>query len=107
MYDKLVYTYIIITAEQGDLGVSSYGISVTTMEEVFMKVREGADETLRHRYIHILYTCAGCTKKNYSFVPLRPLHNFCVGPSNITLGFKGHMCAERGQPCQDSSSSKN
>ena len=37
------------TAEQGELGVSSYGISVTTMEEVFMKVREGADETLSHR----------------------------------------------------------
>ena len=31
--------------------MSSYGISVTTMEEVFMKVREGADETLSHRYI--------------------------------------------------------
>ena len=45
------------------LGVSSYGISVTTMEEVFMKVREGADETLRHRLspniipIATLYNC--------------------------------------------------
>ena len=37
------------SAERDVLGVSSYGISVTTMEEVFMKVREGADETLRHR----------------------------------------------------------
>ena len=39
------------------LGVSSYGISVTTMEEVFMKVREGADETLRHRLYHYTVTC--------------------------------------------------
>jgi hypothetical protein len=42
------------TAEQGELGVSSYGISVTTMEEVFMKVREGADETLSHRLTAVL-----------------------------------------------------
>ena len=27
------------------LGIVSYGLSVTTMEEVFMKVGEGVDET--------------------------------------------------------------
>ena len=43
------FTWDVSTADQRGLGVSSYGISVTTMEEVFMKVREGAEETLKHR----------------------------------------------------------
>ena len=45
------------TAEQDEFGVSSYGISVATMEEVFMKVQEGAEETLRHRYHTIAIAC--------------------------------------------------
>ena len=32
-----------------DLGVSSFGVSITTMEEVFIKVGEGTDETLETR----------------------------------------------------------
>ena len=42
-------------AEKEDLGISSYGISVTTMEEVFMKVREGTDESLKHRSPCVMY----------------------------------------------------
>ena len=50
-----------VTAEQGGLGVSSYGISVTTMEEVFMKVREGAHESLRPRSASDKYIVHVCT----------------------------------------------
>ncbi len=37
-------------ARKVELGVSSFGISVTTMEEVFIKVGEGVDETLETRF---------------------------------------------------------
>ena len=39
-------------ARKSDLGISGFGISVTTMEEVFIKVGEGTDESLERRYIH-------------------------------------------------------
>jgi ATP-binding cassette subfamily A (ABC1) protein 3 len=49
-----------LEVEKEGLGVSGYGISVTTMEEVFMRVREGAEMALSHRlalihsyYIHV------------------------------------------------------
>ena len=44
---------ILSTARKSDLGIAGFGISVTTMEEVFIKVGEGTDETLEHRYIHV------------------------------------------------------
>ena len=44
----------VCVAEQEGLGISSYGISVTTMEEVFMKVRDGADKSILHRYAMLL-----------------------------------------------------
>lgn len=50
-FSVISHKMYISTADQRDLGVSSYGISVTTMEEVFMKVREGADETLKCRLL--------------------------------------------------------
>ena len=38
--------------DKSALGIVSFGISVTTMEEVFMKVGEGAsEESLQERYI--------------------------------------------------------
>ena len=41
-----------LETERKALGIVSFGVSVTTMEEVFMKVGEGAtDETLNDRYI--------------------------------------------------------
>ena len=36
-------------ARKTELAVSSFGVSVTTMEEVFIKVGEGTDETLDER----------------------------------------------------------
>ena len=36
-------------AQKVGLGVSSFGVSITTMEEVFMKVGEGTDEALDDR----------------------------------------------------------
>ena len=41
-----------LETEKTALGIVSFGVSVTTMEEVFMKVGEGAtDETLNERYV--------------------------------------------------------
>ena len=37
-------------ARKNELGIAGFGISVTTMEEVFIKVGEGTDESLEHRY---------------------------------------------------------
>ena len=42
LFDKL-------EATKTELGVLSFGVSITTMEEVFMKVGEGTDETLDDR----------------------------------------------------------
>ena len=36
-------------ARKSELGIAGFGISLTTMEEVFIKVGEGTDETLKHR----------------------------------------------------------
>ena len=42
-----------LETERKALGIVSFGVSVTTMEEVFMKVGEGAtDETPNDRYCH-------------------------------------------------------
>ena len=42
--------------DKSALGIMSFGISVTTMEEVFMKVGEGAsDESLQERYVNDSY----------------------------------------------------
>ncbi len=37
------------SARKTELGISSFGISVTTMEEVFIKVGEGLDATIDGR----------------------------------------------------------
>ena len=42
LFDKL-------EADKTDLGIQSFGVSITTMEEVFIKVGEGTDETLDDR----------------------------------------------------------
>ena len=42
-------------AQKEQLGIAGFGISVTTMEEVFIKVGEGTDETLDER-CHAVYT---------------------------------------------------
>ena len=39
----------ILPDHKEELGIAGYGISVTTMEEVFIKVGEGNDETLQER----------------------------------------------------------
>ena len=38
-----------LEADKVPLGIQSFGVSITTMEEVFMKVGEGTDETLDDR----------------------------------------------------------
>ena len=39
----------VFAARKDELGIAGFGISVTTMEEVFIKVGEGTDETLQER----------------------------------------------------------
>ena len=46
-YCNCLYT----VAHKDELGIAGFGISVTTMEEVFIKVGEGTDESLEHRYL--------------------------------------------------------
>ena len=41
--------HVLLSARKSDLGIAGFGISVTTMEEVFMKVGEGTDESLERR----------------------------------------------------------
>ena len=40
---------VVVAAQKEPLGIAGFGISVTTMEEVFIKVGEGTDETLDER----------------------------------------------------------
>ena len=49
------------SARKAELCISSFGVSVTTMEEVFMKVREGTERTLKSRYVgvSVLPTASG------------------------------------------------
>ena len=42
LFDKL-------EEKKDELGIVSFGVSITTMEEVFMKVGEGTDQTLDDR----------------------------------------------------------
>ncbi len=39
----LYYSYFFSTEEKAELGISSFGVSITTMEEVFIKVGHGDD----------------------------------------------------------------
>ena len=48
---------IITVARKTELGIAGFGISVTTMEEVFIRVGEGTDETLQHRCACNVPTC--------------------------------------------------
>ena len=52
-YRFLVITYhcYVIPARKTDLGVASFGVSVTTMEEVFTKVGEGTDKYFNNRLV--------------------------------------------------------
>ena len=43
------YVLFLCAARKSELGIAGFGISLTTMEEVFIKVGEGTDETLKHR----------------------------------------------------------
>ena len=43
--------YYMYLARKKDLGIAGFGISVTTMEEVFIKVGEGTEETLERRCV--------------------------------------------------------
>ena len=50
-YSTIVYFALItVLGMKESLGIASFGIAVTTMEEVFIKVGEGTDEALKSRY---------------------------------------------------------
>ena len=42
----MIYAF---AANKNDLGITGFGISVTTMEEVFLKVKEESDESIESR----------------------------------------------------------
>lgn len=42
-----MYTFLCNIDKLEEYGITSFGISVTTLEEVFMKVGEGAEKTLQ------------------------------------------------------------
>ena len=42
--------YDFFSAHKAEYGVSGFGVSVTTMEEVFIKVGEGFDHNLKGKY---------------------------------------------------------
>lgn len=43
-----------------ELGVASLGVSVTTMEEVFLKVRDENQESIQQRYIYNIIKANWC-----------------------------------------------
>ena len=47
------FIHMIISAHKAEYGISGFGVSITTMEEVFIKVGEGLDEALEGRLINI------------------------------------------------------
>ncbi len=63
-----VHQWFAFAARRAELGVSSFGISVTTMEEVFIKVGEGSDE---HMYVCVCVCVCVCAC-------VRCVRAFCV-----------------------------
>jgi len=56
LYVKLCTHFIFIfifSAHKAKYGISGFGVSVTTMEEVFIKVGEGFDHTLKGKYVKL------------------------------------------------------
>ena len=47
---------ILFLAHKAEYGISGFGVSITTMEEVFIKVGQGMDETLEGRLIKLMST---------------------------------------------------
>ena len=45
------------SAKKDELGIAGFGVSVTTMEEVFLRVRDGTAESIEHRYVHTACYC--------------------------------------------------
>ena len=41
-----IYKFLLQPDKLDEYGITSFGVSVTTLEEVFMKVGEGAEKTL-------------------------------------------------------------
>ena len=39
-----------LSGNKFDLGIAEFGVSVTTMEEVFLKVKQESDENIESRY---------------------------------------------------------
>ena len=52
-YVILQHLFYFIIAHKAEYGISGFGVSITTMEEVFIKVGHGMDETLEGRLINV------------------------------------------------------
>ena len=52
---------MIVSAHKAEYGISGFGVSITTMEEVFIKVGEGLDEALEGKLVNIIrLLCLSC-----------------------------------------------
>ena len=47
----MVFFFIQTIDKMDEYGITSFGVSVTTLEEVFMKVGEGAEKTVDDLYV--------------------------------------------------------
>ena len=55
------FAYMIVSAHKAEYGISGFGVSNTTMEEVFIKIGEGLNEALEGRLINIsILLCLSC-----------------------------------------------
>jgi len=50
LISAVLSSYIVLLAHKAEFGISGFGVSITTMEEVFIKVGEGAN-TMEKRYL--------------------------------------------------------
>ena len=66
-----------LEADKVALGIQSFGVSITTMEEVFMKVGEDSDETLDNRY-------SAQSTTRLAITPLKP-SLFTIGCVEVIL----------------------
>ena len=69
------YAYMIVSAHKAEYGISGFGVSITTMEEVFIKVGEGLDEALEGKLVNIIrLLCLSCIQCFMSGWSLRLKH---------------------------------
>ena len=67
---SLAYSIVVNlhTAHKAEYGISGFGVSITTMEEVFIKVGEGLDDALDAKLVNIANNYYCCVLKSLPHV---------------------------------------